>query len=632
MSLLPRRVAEDLWLPVGVEQLETNALTVVRSTDHRSVIAGPGAGKTELLAQRAAFLLQTGRCPSPQRILAISFKRDAARNLAERVAERCHPDQAGRFDSLTFDAFAKSLLDRFGQALPDCWRPSPDYEILMLKTKDWGNYLRLVRTAPGRVGSAADIENLAAEFFERDWVVARPLPELDGAVASPGEWAAREFWRRKLKSPSSLTFPMIGRLAELIVRLNPMARLALCLTYSHVFLDEFQDTTQVQYDLMRTIFLESNAVLTAVGDNKQQIMRFALAMKDPFKAFEGDFGATRTPLANNYRSSPELVRIQHVLAQALDAKAVVPVSKRAASINGDCCVVLDFPSIKAEADYIASFIASEAKDPTMQPRDYCLLVRQLADNYAKALAPSFASYGIKLRNESGYVVPGLMLQELLTEEMSHLVILILKLAAGVDATTAWTRSLRAYLELHSVNDLTSNAREKLSCALDDFATDLAARYPKPPSTKNDAEVMVATVIDFLGEDRIVAWHPTYAQGDWFGTVKDGIAAHLFAGSAGALSWGEALSTYEGTDSVPLMTLHKSKGLEFHTVFLIGLDDDAWWSYKQDAGEATSCFFVAFSRAKQRVAFTYCPLRGARNLIAPLYRLLAKAGVKTFLMT
>jgi hypothetical protein len=65
---------------------------------------------------------------------------------------------------------------------------------------------------------------------------------------------------------------------------------------------------------------------------------------------------------------------------------------------------------------------------------------------------------------------------------------------------------------------------------------------------------------------------------------------------------------------------------------VGLDDEAWWSYKQDVSEATSCFFVAFSRAKQRVAFTYCPTRGARNLIAPLYGLLAKAGVKMLPMT
>ena len=56
-------------------------------------------------------------------------------------------------------------------------------------------------------------------------------------------------------------------------------------------------------------------------------MRWAMAMDDPFSAFEADFGAHRTPLFNNYRSSPDLVRIQHVLAQALDKRAVVPVSK-----------------------------------------------------------------------------------------------------------------------------------------------------------------------------------------------------------------------------------------------------------------------------------------------------------------
>ena len=52
------------------------------------MVAGPGAGKTEFLAQRACFLLETGRCRHPKRILAISFKRDAAINLAERVRSR----------------------------------------------------------------------------------------------------------------------------------------------------------------------------------------------------------------------------------------------------------------------------------------------------------------------------------------------------------------------------------------------------------------------------------------------------------------------------------------------------------------------------------------------------------------
>jgi superfamily I DNA/RNA helicase len=130
MAVLSRRVRPEDWRPVGVNALETNALKVVRSADNRSVIAGPGAGKTELLAQRAAYLLQTGFAPAPRRILAISFKRDAATNLAARVRQRCHRNHAERFDSMTFDAFAKGLIDRFGQALPERWRPRPDYEIM----------------------------------------------------------------------------------------------------------------------------------------------------------------------------------------------------------------------------------------------------------------------------------------------------------------------------------------------------------------------------------------------------------------------------------------------------------------------------------------------------------------------
>lgn len=129
MALVRRHVRPDAWAPTGITELEPNALAVVRSTNNRSVIAGPGSGKTELLAQRASYLLQCGISSAPQRILAISYKRDAAHNIATCVAARCHPEQAFRLDLLTFDAFAKSLVDRFGQALPVRWRPTPDYEI-----------------------------------------------------------------------------------------------------------------------------------------------------------------------------------------------------------------------------------------------------------------------------------------------------------------------------------------------------------------------------------------------------------------------------------------------------------------------------------------------------------------------
>ena len=240
--LLSRRVKAEDWSPIGVEGLEKNALDVVRSTENRSVIAGPGSGKTELLAQRASYLLQTGASRPPQRILAISFKRDAAANLGGRVRLRCHRDHAGRFDSLTFDAFAKGLLDRFGQALPERWRPRPDYEIMMPDYRSYGDFLQELGEPPSSVGRHADIMALETRTFERVHLVGQPLPVDGWSRPAAGKWAAERFWRSALHKGKKtyLSFPMIGRLAELLLRLNPLARDALRLTYSHLFMDEFR--------------------------------------------------------------------------------------------------------------------------------------------------------------------------------------------------------------------------------------------------------------------------------------------------------------------------------------------------------------------------------------------------------
>ena len=107
-----------------------------------------------------------------------------------------------------------------------------------------------------------------------------------------------------------------------------------------------------------------------------------------------------------------------------------------------------------------------------------------------------------------------------------------------------------------------------------------------------------------------------------------MALHLQTSTAGTTDWSAALDAYEGTHALPLMTLHKSKGLEYHTVIFVGLDDSAWWSFQQDTAESTAGFFVAFTRAKQRVIFTYTAERGTRTTVAPLYTLLQSAGVQT----
>jgi hypothetical protein len=630
MAVLARRVRPGDWTPIGVEELEPAAMMVVKSADNRSVIAGPGAGKTELLAQRAAYLLQTGAAPAPRRILAISFKRDAASNLAARVRQRCHPSHAGRLDSLTFDAFAKGLLDRFGQILPERWRPTPDYEIMWPDVKRYGTFLARLGPPPPEVGSLASLRAISAKRFDRQHLFAAPLPADGWDDPTIGQWAADQFWQTALhgSSRSSLSFPMIGRLVELLLRLNSVPREALRLTYSHLFMDEFQDTTQIQYDLVRAIFVGSGAVVTAVGDNKQQIMRWAMAMDDPFAALAKDFATKRTPLKHNYRSSPELVRIQHVLAQALDPAAAQPVSKAKSTINGDSCAILDFSTPQAEAARLARLVRSEMAKHGLSPRDFVLLIKQRADKYAAVLEPAFQAAGVPLRNEAASVVDDVTLQELLADEASELVLAVLRIAMTDRAGGFWTRCQDALAELWgiAVDDDVGSAR--FARQLDGFARDLRRGQPLPPSTLAGSRATVDAVLTFIGRDRLLARHPAYAQGGWFAKIEDAMARHLEASSRGASGWTEALDAYEGVHAVPLMTIHKSKGLEYHTVIFVGLEDSAWGrSLEEDPVEATAGFFVAFTRAKQRVWFTYCALRGAKVVTDSLHQLLLGCGVK-----
>ena len=88
-------IPAESWQPSDGLTLEPNAQRAAKEQAHcLALTAGPGAGKTEMLAQRADFLLRTGTCIYPKRILAISFKVDASSNLKERVKRRCGSELA----------------------------------------------------------------------------------------------------------------------------------------------------------------------------------------------------------------------------------------------------------------------------------------------------------------------------------------------------------------------------------------------------------------------------------------------------------------------------------------------------------------------------------------------------------
>jgi len=249
------------WGPAGGLDLEPNALGAATMMDQNAVVAaGPGAGKTELLAQRADFLLRTGACSYPRRILAISFKVDAARNLRDRVRQRSGGQYAARFDSFTFHAFAKRLIDNYRVVLSSPNALQPDYRI-------------------------------------------------DASIRIPGE---------------QIIFDDLLPLALEILEGSRYAQGALRQTYSHVFFDEFQDATKAQYEFVKAAFLDTDVRLTAVGDVKQRIMAWAGALDGIMQRFANDFDAVPLPLYQNFRSAPRLRRMQNRMVADLDPTAASP--------------------------------------------------------------------------------------------------------------------------------------------------------------------------------------------------------------------------------------------------------------------------------------------------------------------
>lgn len=612
-------IKPDEWQASGVEDLEPAAWEVVRSMSNKSVIAGPGAGKTELLAQRACYLLQTGLCRSPKRILAISFKKDAARNLKERVLQRTSTREASRFDSYTFDAFSKSILDRFYLTLPENWKIGPSYEPVSYGYRDWTEFINATNV-PREFGSVDLLHQMKWEVFYKDFLLGSSLPIGGITPETIYMWAAQKWWSncRSIEGSSKLTFPMMGRLAEVILRSNKYLSKALQQTYQYVFLDEFQDTTHVQFDLLQTAFVSSKAVLTAVGDHKQQIMKWAMALDDPFQLYQERFNGSSVALVRNYRSSSELVRIQDAVATIVDPDSNVTEAMQQTTIEGDVCSILQFEDANHEAEYIANLILETIREHDLNPRDFAILVKQKIVDFVPALEEVFSGSGIVARDES-------VIQDLLTDNFCKVSLLCLRLAIGCkEKQKKWREltELTAFIKGIDIEDTNVGGFYK---KLDTFLNRLESTCLDLPENKNDILALLSEIINFFSKKSLKATYPEYRREEWFEQVVETMAVYLFRYAAGSSFWEELLDSFEGVNSVPIMTIHKCKGLEFHTVFFLALEDGSWWSFRRDPEESKSAFFVAFSRAKQRIIFT--TRRGdSRTLVGGLYKILVDAGV------
>lgn len=515
------------WEPINGLVFEANALKAIKKTDLNIVVsAGPGAGKTELLAQRANFLLQTGESLYPRRILAVSFKVDAAQNLAERVRLRAGATLSSRFDSFTFHAFAKRVVDSFRTLL------SPE------------NYLK-------------------------------PDYTLDAEDRVPHH---------------QITFDDLIYLAQEIIDTHPFVKNTLKHTYSHVLLDEFQDCTRAQYRLVSSIFKDTDTVLTAVGDGKQRIMGWAGALDGIMQTFAEDFNAEILLLYQNFRSKPRLRRMQNKMIAEMDPQAVS--SSEEVSGETGSIQILSFDSDTDEAEFLADAIQRWLEAGT-EPSEIAILVRQQTDAMTQKISALLTVRKISWRNEQ-------LRQDLMSEPVSELILDYFRLIVGEQHPDAYSSFMRTCHTSHHSDDAAAHFDSKLKDLIQK-SRQILISYPSRALDRIFWQERLDEFLQNMTQPALVSLSYSYSQGNRLYEVVE----NFFEAFTNELTLhGEphtALSSAAGMDFVSLSTIHKSKGLEFEKVIIMGVEREAFWG---DYSEVLSTFFVGISRAKNELILTH----------------------------
>lgn len=523
-------IAVDAWRPADKLTLEPNALRAAKEQVHSlALTAGPGAGKTEMLAQRADFLLRTRCCRYPKRILAISFKVDASKNLKERVLRRCGADLASRFDSYTFHAFAKRIIDRF-----------------------------------------------------------RPLLKGDDELDAGYKIGDRKVPRKQIE------FRDLVPLAINILKQSDIARNAIRQTYSDVFLDEFQDCTDQQYELVKIAFRGTAIRLTAVGDTKQKIMGWAGALDGIFETFAEDFAAVALNMYRNFRSAPQLLRLQNEIIRVLDPASVMPQAQLAG--EGGEVAALHFGDSREEAECLANLIARWVKTEQVPLSEIAVLVSKQLDLYADHLIAALEKRSIPYRNEQ-------QMQDISTEPVAKLIVDYLCCVYGQREPKSWVRLMNQLIPFAD-DDVQSSARQDFQRFIKTQRTDAASAVLLGEPSSGWWE-SVRGFLEKVGIETLVALSPDYEAHARLKEVVNDTKARIEELLKTEPDLPKALVRFNDDQAVRILTIHKSKGLEFDSVIMMAVENEIFFGNKD---ENRCAFFVGVSRAKRRLVLTYADQR------------------------
>ena len=302
------------------------------------IIAGPGSGKTEVIAWRVAHLVRAGLV-APEHLLVTTFTNKAALELKDRIQQRL-PDmhveamQVGTLHSACADLLRRyqsrsplprgfHILDRHGQFLFVYTRRKPLGLNTLVKGRPYAffsNVLRLFNLAteelvePERLGEWCECRRAEAEACAAGLADGRSKTRAKKAASEVERWCEErvvvEAYRQYvdlLRENGLVDFAFLQRHAHDLLSANPEVVAELRGHYRAILVDEYQDTNAVQERLLR-LMADDGACLTVVGDDDQSIYRFRGATVRNLRTFPERYAGARVVLlTQNFRSREPIV-------------------------------------------------------------------------------------------------------------------------------------------------------------------------------------------------------------------------------------------------------------------------------------------------------------------------------------
>lgn len=595
------------------------------------IVAGAGAGKTKTITHRIANLIKEG--VSPEKILAVTFTNKAAKEMQDRVKKAISQIETRNFEPFisTFHSLGVHIIKENARIL------GLNRYFTILDENDTASLIK------------ESEKELGIEPKQYDpWKIKNIISREKGNFVNITEYAEREkgelsrivsqvwsLYEKKKQKENSLDFDDLLLKTVKLLKENEEIKKTYQERWQYIHVDEYQDTNEVQY-LMAKILSEKHKNICVVGDADQNIYSWRGANLKNILNFEKDFPNTKViMLEENYRSTKNILEA----ANEIIKKNIFRPEKNLFTQNENGEKISLYEAIDGgdEAEFVATKIL-EILDSSSE-KSIAILYR--ANFQSRALEEAMLRYNIpyqvlgvkfferkEIKDTLAYLRAALN-----PESLSDIKRIINFPTRGIGKATlakifaADTKNLpiKTKIKIENFYKILEEIKEKIK-------TEKASEVVRFVVKKSGIEIELKEG-DQDDQERLENIRELATLAIKYDSLKNGAGIEKMLEDAALASDQDSIMHKEERknnkekNTVKLMTVHASKGLEFDYVFITGLEEGLFPStqtqrekvHTKDEEEERRLFYVALTRAKKKVFLSFADFRtifGSRQINAP----------------